>query len=128
MLEEQMTTELLTPGEQIDKLAKFIMAEVPGEPSQSEGAIDTAIRIIRRRQGWMSHEEVLKVIKTTQLGCNDASILAIKTAIEETRKQTLKEYYQHLIDKRLLCATCGTIVLEPAEVNYLRNGNLPEKE
>ena len=31
---------------QIDKLANFIMAEVPNEPSQSEGAVDTAIRII----------------------------------------------------------------------------------
>jgi len=35
---------------QIKKLADFIMAEVPGEPSQSEGAIDTAIRIIRTQQ------------------------------------------------------------------------------
>lgn len=35
---------------QVDRLANFIMAEVPGEPSQSEGAIDTAIRIIRTLQ------------------------------------------------------------------------------
>jgi hypothetical protein len=32
--------------QQIDKLAKFIMAEVPGEPSESESAVDCAIRII----------------------------------------------------------------------------------
>lgn len=32
---------------QVDRLATFIMTEVPLEPSQSEGAIDTAIRIIR---------------------------------------------------------------------------------
>ena len=32
---------------QIGRLADFILAEVPGEPSQSEGAVDTAIRIIR---------------------------------------------------------------------------------
>ncbi|RWB40422.1 MAG: hypothetical protein EOQ44_25085 [Mesorhizobium sp.] len=32
---------------QIDRLANFIMAEVPGEPSQSEGAVDTAIRWMR---------------------------------------------------------------------------------
>lgn len=36
--------------EQVDTLAKFIMAEVPGEPSQSQGAVDTAIRIIREKQ------------------------------------------------------------------------------
>jgi hypothetical protein len=32
---------------QIDRLANFIMAEVPFEPSQSEGAVDTAIRWMR---------------------------------------------------------------------------------
>ena len=31
---------------QIAKLAKFIMERVPGEPSQNEGAVDCAIRII----------------------------------------------------------------------------------
>ena len=35
---------------QVKRLAGFIIAEVPGEPSQSEGAIDTAIRIIRELQ------------------------------------------------------------------------------
>ena len=34
--------------EQIDKLANFIMSEVEGEPSQNEGAGDTAIRIIKQ--------------------------------------------------------------------------------
>jgi hypothetical protein len=32
---------------EIKRLADFIMAEVPGEPSQSQGAVDTAIRVIR---------------------------------------------------------------------------------
>lgn len=32
---------------QVDRLARFIMAEVPGEPSQNEGAVDTAIRLLR---------------------------------------------------------------------------------
>ena len=36
-----------TAQQQIDRLARFIMDEVPGEPSQSQGAVDTAIRIIR---------------------------------------------------------------------------------
>lgn len=36
-------------SEQIKRLADFIMAEVPGEPSQSEGAIDTAIRWMRAK-------------------------------------------------------------------------------
>ena len=33
---------------QVTRLANFIMAEVPGEPSQNQGAIDTAIRVLRR--------------------------------------------------------------------------------
>ena len=32
---------------QINRLATVIIDEVPGEPSQSEGAVDTAIRLIR---------------------------------------------------------------------------------
>jgi hypothetical protein len=35
--------------EQIDKLANFIMAKVPGEPSENEGAVDTAIRIMSQQ-------------------------------------------------------------------------------
>ena len=31
---------------QIERLATFIMDNVPGEPSQSEGAVDTAIRLL----------------------------------------------------------------------------------
>ncbi len=34
---------------QIKKLARFIMDEVEGEPSQSQGAVDTAIRIIKEK-------------------------------------------------------------------------------
>ena len=34
---------------QIVRLANFIMEEVPGEPSQSEGAVDVAIRWMRSR-------------------------------------------------------------------------------
>ena len=33
---------------QIDELATFILEEVPGEPSRSEGAVDTAIRLLRQ--------------------------------------------------------------------------------
>jgi hypothetical protein len=36
-----------TLDSQIDRLAAFIIAEVPGEPSQTEGVVDTAIRLLR---------------------------------------------------------------------------------
>ena len=35
--------------DQIARLAKYIVDEVPGEPSQSEGAVDTAIRIMKEQ-------------------------------------------------------------------------------
>ena len=35
---------------EIEKLANFIMAKVEGEPSQSESAVDCAIRIITEAQ------------------------------------------------------------------------------
>lgn len=45
-------TEELKPcphdlAEQINYLAEFIMREVPGEPSQNEGAVECAIRVMR---------------------------------------------------------------------------------
>lgn len=44
---EALTAERDLREDQIDELANFIMAEVPGEPSRSEGAVECAIRIIR---------------------------------------------------------------------------------
>lgn len=38
-------------SDQIDQLANFIMAEVPGEPSPDEGAVECAIRLIRAYRG-----------------------------------------------------------------------------
>ena len=38
--------ELANRQGQIDTLANFILRSVPGEPSQSQGAVDTAIRVI----------------------------------------------------------------------------------
>lgn len=37
--------------EQISQLANYIMQNVPGEPSRSEGAVDTAIRLLREKYG-----------------------------------------------------------------------------
>jgi hypothetical protein len=46
-----------TAEEQIDRLAKFIMGEVPGEPSESEGAVDCAIRLLRQ---WLEERKAKK--------------------------------------------------------------------
>jgi hypothetical protein len=55
-----MMTETLEA--QIDRLANFIIAEVPGEPSQSEGAVDTAIRWMRSALAARSAPEAGKAV------------------------------------------------------------------
>ena len=35
-------------SDQIGRLADFILREIPGEPSQSQGAVDTAIRLLKQ--------------------------------------------------------------------------------
>ena len=37
---------------QITTLAQFIMDEVPGEPSENQGAVETIIRVVREQQQW----------------------------------------------------------------------------
>lgn len=52
--EERMAYELLDffqdpvepPEEQIDRLARFITEQIPGEPSEEGGAVDCAIRLL----------------------------------------------------------------------------------
>jgi hypothetical protein len=44
---KRMEQEHPTPEAQIEKLAAFIIREIPGEPGRSEGAVDTAIRVMQ---------------------------------------------------------------------------------
>ena len=59
--------------EEIDRLSEFIMGEVPGEPSQSEGAIDTIIRVYwemkeRIEAGERLMEKIARSIKDHEAG------------------------------------------------------------
>lgn len=40
------TPSTFDPAEQVRRLARFIEQHIPGEPSQSQGAVDTAIRLL----------------------------------------------------------------------------------
>lgn len=44
--------------EQIERLAVFIMEHMKGEPSESGGAVDCAIRLLRERSSWVPSERV----------------------------------------------------------------------
>ena len=63
--------EAMTAKSEIDRLAKFIMAEVPGEPSQSDGAGGTAIRIIRTQQAHIEELENTRGLAVDVLQCYD---------------------------------------------------------
>ena len=39
---------------QVDRLGRFILEHIPGEPSQSEGAIDTVLRLLGERAAWLA--------------------------------------------------------------------------
>jgi len=61
---------------EIKVLADFIMAEVEGEPSQSEGAGTTAIRIIKRYKTAL--EKLARLGNEPHLGNSDGNIIAQK--------------------------------------------------
>ena len=67
MIEKEIVLSILNRldepkvNSQIDKLANFIMSEVEGEPSQSQGAVDTAIRIIKSYQNQEREQKSLLV-------------------------------------------------------------------
>jgi len=45
---DKLFTEHQKLAHQIDKLALFIIENIDGEPSKSEGVIDTAIRLLKK--------------------------------------------------------------------------------
>jgi hypothetical protein len=51
---------------QVDRLARYIVENVPGEPSESEGAIDCVIRIIARQA-----DQVSRLTEAIQSEAND---------------------------------------------------------
>lgn len=73
-----LAEEALRLREQIDELASFIMREIPGEPSQSQGAVDTAIRLLCHGQQQIreavqrEREECAKVVEAYV--CDDCTV------------------------------------------------------
>lgn len=82
---------------QIDILADFIMAEVDGEPSLSEGAGDTAIRIIKQLQAEINTNEQQFKDDTCTITALQAEINKFKIAISKL----LFSYNRHWIKMSL---------------------------
>lgn len=65
--------------DQIKRLADFIMENVPGEPSESEGAVDTAIRLLAR---YTSQPEPLRALGDLAPEESERFAAAIRKATE----------------------------------------------
>ena len=90
---------------QIDVLANFIMAEVDGEPSRSEGAGDCAIRIIRQLEAEIERlkersvliEAENKKVKAAHLSALDMAADVIRrVAARDAEIERLKEEREQL--------------------------------
>lgn len=75
---------------QIGTLATFILAHVPGEPSQFQGVVDTAVRVISELQAGKT--TLLAHIEATEVANNDAACAA------EQRIDELQAEVQELQD------------------------------
>jgi hypothetical protein len=76
---------------QIDRLAKFIMQEFPGESSQNEGAIDTVIKIMRKYKERLNvlyggFSDIEQEIKNQGKLIEDLSELVNKNEVQVTVK------------------------------------------
>ena len=58
---EQIKTALKQTDGQINELANYIMNEVEGEPSKSEGAVDCAIRLLKKH--YSKQDETPEILK-----------------------------------------------------------------
>ena len=72
--------------DQIDRLAKFIMAEIPGEPSQSQGAVDTAIRIMADLNSRLAAAEQADREADSIIAADVVTIRQLQQAVEEARE------------------------------------------
>jgi microcompartment protein CcmL/EutN len=100
---------------QIDGLAGFITANVPGEPAQSEGACDTAVRIIKNLQ-----EQVQRLYFPN--GSEDIKSI-------QNRSDRIKELQTENDDLRMRLATADADKENPvenleAEIKLIRLANI----
>lgn len=105
---------------QIDLLAEYIMNEIPGEPSQSEGAGDTAIRLLKQYRAKLQGVPLVAVAFRAYLvdGVKDLvilapDVLAARRAVEEifAPKQGDAEIRVEYLS-RIGTETVGMIILD----------------
>ena len=107
-----------TAGEssaQINKLAKFIMDEIPGEPSESEGAVDVAIRLLRASANPLKVKVEITPLETQRtIMCLKGMVRSIGDGAKTYSEQKLILEYKALIDKldgALMAADNGKLAL-----------------
>jgi len=87
---DKLFNEYQKLAHQIDKLATFIIEEIDGEPIENQGAIDTAIRLLRK--------QILKKPVTDKSFTN---------FICPTCKEFVGAGCYEKIDEKYYCENCG---------------------
>ena len=88
---------------QLELLANYIMKEIPGEPSRSEGAGDTAIRIIKELR-----EQIRQVEGMKGVSWNDLTLKALEKETGQSKEPRCPEcdtVHVRLPDG-MICHTC----------------------
>lgn len=93
---------------QINELASFIIREVPGEPSENQGAVDTAVRIIRKHQARISELEVAHGDQAEELAERNRHIKA-QEALLNWRSSKLDELEAELAKRKELPPLPGEV-------------------
>jgi glycerol-3-phosphate dehydrogenase len=71
---------------QVARLAAYIVENVPGEPSRSEGAIDCAIRLLRESKV-ISYQAELDKLRRIVANAEQVAAVIIKRDTEQTRAE-----------------------------------------
>lgn len=98
-----------TSYKQVSRLANFIMRRIEGEPSKSEGAVDTAIRLLKESPKYKKPVEKKKTLSDNIYCRQDYKDMfaeedvkeKLKEFIDKVSRNTAEEYRIKLIAKEL---------------------------
>jgi chromosome segregation ATPase len=88
---EKVEDEVASLREQVQRLADFIMMQVPGEPSKSQGAVDTAIRVIEEQKTTIDTLKTDKAELADRLSVISVSYNNTKSHYEQKVGQLMEE-------------------------------------
>lgn len=104
--------ELRKRANQIDVLAAWIIENVPGEPSKSEGAVETAIRLLGELEA-----------RGKLLNVEDGMLQSAEKECDELRKRV--EALEHERDRPADCDSCAELQMVNVELRATLEKAMP---